>query len=144
MRSSRLFICLPLNVLAVSTSELPQLFYCGQTRVRPRNEVPKSIFSYVQGILLLRRINILLCSSVSMFVCYASHTRCFASRAPNIQGFIYDPTVGLSQFYFFEIHPAITLSTNNTELPFVVITYICPQRYSNNYVQLLTTSCVVS
>ena len=30
------------------------------------------------------------------------------------------------------------------ELPFVAVTYNCPQRYANNYVQLFTTSCVFS
>ena len=49
---------------------------------------------------------------VSMFVCYATPPRCFASRALNFEGFIYDPTVGLSVLFFL-IHPAITLSTNN-------------------------------
>ena len=48
-------------------------------------------------------------------VCYAAPSRrlAFASRAPNFQGFIYDLTVGSSEFNFFEIYTAITISTNN-------------------------------
>ena len=50
---------------------------------------------------------------VCIFVCYATPPRSFASRASNFQGYRYDPVTGSSQFIFFEIHPAITLSTNN-------------------------------
>ena len=43
-----------------------------------------------------------------------------------------------SQYYVVEIHPAITF-LRTVKLPFVVITYNCPHRNANNYVQLLTT-----
>ena len=36
----------------------------------------------------------------------------------------------------------LLLFLRTIELPFLVITYNCRPRYSNNYVQLLTTSCV--
>ena len=52
------------------------------------------------------------CMFVCLFVCYVTPPRRFASRAPNVQGFIYDPTVGSFQLFFF-IHAATTLSTNN-------------------------------
>ena len=74
-------------------------------------------------------------------VCYATPRRCFASRAPNFQGFIYNPTVGSSQFYYFiKFTPQLTF-LRTIKLPF--ITYNCLQCYVNNYVQLLT-SCVFS
>ena len=57
---------------------------------------------------------VLLCMLEQMFVCmcfcYATRPRRFAFS--HVEGFIYDPTVGSSQF-FFEIHPAVTLSTNS-------------------------------
>ena len=53
-----------------------------------------------------------------MFVCYATLPRHFAPRAPNCQGFIYDPHGRVIYYphgrvatvFFFEIYPIITLS----------------------------------
>ena len=78
-----------------------------------------------------------MCLYVSLYVCYATSPRCFASRVSNFQGFIYDHTVGSSQIIFFS---KFTLCTNNQ------IT-LC-----NYYIQLsailckhlLTSSCVFS
>ena len=48
-------------------------------------------------------------TSVCLYLCHST-PRCFASRAPYFHGFIYNPTVGLSQFIYFLIHPTISLS----------------------------------
>ena len=72
-----------------------------------------------------------------MFVCCAT-SRQFAS-----QGFIYDTTVGLSQFNFF-FFTLLLPFLQKIKLPFVVFMYISLQHCTNNYVQLLTTSCVFS
>ena len=62
---------------------------------------------------------------------YDTLPRRFASRASNVQGIIYDPTVGSSQFFFFFFRnsPPITLSMNNR---ITLYSY---------YVQLSATPC---
>ena len=87
----------------------------------------------------MRNLIIIHRECVCMFVRYATPPRRFASRAPHFQGFMYDPTFGSSQFYFFEIDPLLPF-LRTIEVPFVVTTQDCPQRYVNNYVQLLIAS----
>ena len=43
--------------------------------------------------------------NVCICMLYAIPPRCFTSRAPNFEGFIYDPTVGSSQFFFSKFTP---------------------------------------
>ena len=84
-----------------------------------------------------------------MFVCCTTPPRSFgfASRVSNFQVFIYDYTVDVVHgpvesvlfFLFIPILPCL----RTIDLSFVV-TYNCLQCYVNNYVRLLTTSCVFS
>ena len=81
--------------------------------------------------------------SICLHVCYATPSRCFARRAANLQGFIYDPTVG-SSLFCFEFHPLLRF-LRIIELRFVVfsttgrnatrtITYNCLQlTFTDNF-----------
>ena len=53
-------------------------------------------------------------------------------------------TPGMSQKYFFSEFLPLLPILRTIELPLIVITYTCSQRYANNYVQLFATSCVFS
>ena len=65
----------------------------------------------------------------------------FASRTPHFQGFIFQS--GRLSFIISRFTP-LSPFLRTVELPFIVITYNCPQRNDNNSVQLLTTPCVFS
>ena len=80
---------------------------------------------------------------VCLYVCYAIFPRCFAHRASHFTGFTYDHTDGSSKKNIFH-SPCYYLFLRTIEWSFIVITYNWPQRDANNYVQLLTRSCVFS
>ena len=60
------------------------------------------------------------CTYVSLYVCicvcYATPPICFAYRAPNVQGFIYDPRSGRSSFILSNFTPLLSV-LRTIELP---------------------------
>ena len=83
------------------------------------------------------------CKCVCLYVCYAT-PRCFALQTSNFQDFIYNPMVrSWSARLSFFIHPTIALSMNN-QIALCNYCTNCPQCYANNYIQVLTASCVCS
>ena len=81
---------------------------------------------------------------VCMHVCILCYPpKCYAFRATNVQAFIDERMFGSSQIIYVEFHSAI-IHLRTVELPFIVVANTNPQRYVNNYVQLLTAACVLS
>ena len=73
---------------------------------------------------------------------YAIPPRRFPSRATHFQGFLYDPRGSSSQFYLFRNSHRYYVFYEQWNYPMQLLRAYYPQRCKNNYVQLLTTSCV--